>query len=227
MNTRQARKLTTPIYGWDETLFLKVFEPFGATGPVTIRRNAPENPPTQPQSYEGAWASGKRREIQVLCQAGKVLDTWCSFNDFLPTQDRYYIGSGYKEVSAKFVVEIAAIHTVNTTKTVGRQSKVAIYVTTAFVNSSREIIWSPVRWVTAQPICNSAAVRAHLLGIFDIMMSVQHTPGRDSSLPSVSTQAPTPSAQVLSISSGTPVLSDRAATSSLACLSSPPQAEDE
>ena len=228
VNTRQARKLTPAIYGWDETLFMKVFGAFGATGPVTIRRHAPENPPSQPESFESAWATGKRREVQALCGAGRVLDTWCSFNDFPPTQDRYFIGSGYKEVSAKFVVEVAAILTVNTSKPVGRQSKVAIYVTTAFVNSTRQIIWSPVRWSTAQPIINNAAVRSHLLGTFDIMQLVQHTPGRDSSLPSVTTQSPTPSAQVLSISSHqTPRSSERAATSSLPQLSSPPPIEDE
>ena len=174
VNTRQARKLTPTIYGWDETLFLKVFGAFGATGPVTIRKNSPENPPSQPESFEGAWATRKRREVQALCGAGKVLDTWCSFNDFPPTQDRYYIGSGYKEVSAKFVVEVAAILTVNTSKPVGRQSKVAIYVFTAFVNSSRQIVWSPVRWTTAQPISTNASVRSHLLGTFDIMQLV-HT----------------------------------------------------
>ena len=226
VNTRQARKLAATIYGW-ETLFLKVFGAFGETGPVTVRRNAPENPPTQPESYEGAWASGKRREIQVLCGSGKVLDAWCSFKDFLPTQDRYFIGSGYKEVSAKFVMEVAAIHTVNTTKAVGRQSKVAIYVSTAFVNSSRQIIWSPIRWKAAEPICNNAAARSHLLSNFDIMQLVQHTPGRDSSVQSLTTQSPTHSVLVLSSASETPRSSHRAVTSPSQGLSSPPPAEED
>ena len=67
VNSRQARKLTQTIYGWDETLFLKVFDCFGAPGPVTIRRNAPLFPPVQPPSYEGAWAAG--RESDGSCKS--------------------------------------------------------------------------------------------------------------------------------------------------------------
>ena len=220
VNSRQARKLATTIYGWDETLFLRVFETFGKPGPVSVRRNAPLSPPVQPPSYEGAWAAGKRRELQVVCCAGKVLDDWCSFSHFDATSQRYYGFSGYKEVSVKLVVEVAAIHTVNTSARMGKQNKVAIYVTTAFLNSSRQVNWSPVRWTTHHPISQTEAVRTHLIKTYDKFMLVDHLSEKDSTV-----EAPTPSVQLLSSDPQTPWSdSDRAANESLPALTySPPE----
>ena len=182
VNSRQARKLTQTIYGWDETLFLKVFDCFGAPGPVTVRRNSPLLAPVQSPSYEGAWASGKRRELQLICTAGKVLDAWCAFQQFDATSSRYFGWAGYKEVSVKMLVEIAVIHTINTRARMGRQSKVSIYVTTAFVNASRQVNWSPLRWTTKHPISQSAAVRMHLLKTYDKFMTVDHSSDKDSTV---------------------------------------------
>ena len=173
----------------------------------------------QPPSYEGAWAAGKRRELQVVCCAGKLLDDWCSFSQFEATSQRYYGFSGYKEVSVKLVVEVAAIHTVNTSARMGKQSKVAIYVTTAFLNCSRQVNWSPVRWPTCHPISQTDTVRKHLIKNYDNFMLVDHLSDKDSTV-----QTPTPSAQLLSSDNDTPrSKSDREAIECLPVLSSPPQ----
>ena len=214
VNSRQARKLTHTIHGWDETLFLKVFGSFGAPGPVTIRRSAPMLPPVQPQSYEGAWAAGKRRELQVVCAAGKLLDDWCAFHHFDATASRYFGWAGYKEVSVKVLVEVAAIHTVNTRARIGRQSKVSIYVTTAFVNATRQVNWSPLRWATNHPISQNAAVHTHLLKTYDKFMAVDHLSDKDSTV-----HEPTPILQLLS--SATQSTRTHSDQHSLPALSSP------
>ena len=193
VNVRQARKQTSPIYGWDENLFLKVFEGFSTSKHVTARRNSPTIPPVQPQSYEGAWASRRRREIQVILTSGKKLDDWCAFDEFKATAVRFYSNSGYKEVSAKCVVEVVAIHTVDTRRSVGKQSKVSIFVSTVFVTSARKIEWSPLRWEGSQPIDNSTTIATHILKWYDAMLAVERTPGRDSSVFSVSSVPSVPS----------------------------------
>ena len=102
VSTRQARKLVT-LYGWDETLFMRVFHSFGSPGPVTVRRNSPVKPPVQPTSFEAAWASKKKREVQFILCAGATLDKWCSFQQFPASVRRFYASSGYKKISAKLV----------------------------------------------------------------------------------------------------------------------------
>ena len=181
-DVRQARKAAV-VWGWDEVLFLKVFEKLGAApGPVTVRRGAPELPPMQPASYEGAWASKRKREIQVLCVAGPALDQWCSFQDFHATARRFYAGAGYKEVSAKLIVELAAVLTVDTKRSVGKQSKVTFFVSTMTVNSQLVCLSSPCRWSTHHPIDKGDAVRDHAIQFYHSMCDLSTIPSLTSEI---------------------------------------------
>ena len=211
-DVRQARK-TAYVYGWDESLFLKVFENFGTPEPVTVRRNAPIIPPIQPECFEAAWVTRKRRELQLVLCAGKALDKWFSFHvHYPPTSTRFFAEAGYKQVSAKMVVEVAAIHTTDTRRVAGKECRVALFVSTVFVNSQRQVIHSPLRWESSRPLPSAAAVNQHALNFFDKMHDVASTEESKS----------TPTAPI-EISSGTVThLSDPPASSVLSLhLSSP------
>ena len=228
VNVRQARKQTSPIYGWDESLFMKVFQCFNISTHVTIRRNSPTISPVQPQSYEGAWANRRRREIQLILTAGNELDKWCAFDDFKATADRFYSNSGYKEISAKCVVEVVAIHTVDTRRSVGKQSKISVFVSTVFITPARKIEWSPLRWEGFHPIDDSDRIKSHILNWYDTVLLVERTPGRDSSVPSassvssVSMHTPTPSQNQFSSPSSRVLRSVSSRGSSLAAFLTPP-----
>ena len=171
-SVRQARKATF-IYGWDEPLFLRVFEAFGSPGPVTIRRNAPLNRPTQPISFEAAWGTKRRREVQLVLTAGKKLDQWCSFQLFPATAHRFFAEAGYKQVSAKLVVEIGAIHTVDNNRISGKECRVALFVSTVTVNSQREVLHSPLRWDSHHPLPAGLDLEQHALAFYDKMHLVE------------------------------------------------------
>ena len=175
-DVRQARKATI-FWGWDENLFLRVFDKLGVPpGPATVQRGAPITAPMQPASYEGAWASKQKRAIQVLAVAGSALDAWCSFQDFDATSKRFYAGAGYKEVSAKLVVELAAVLTVDTKLSVGKESKVTVFVSTASVNSQHAFLSSPCRWPTNFPIDYGAAVQEHARNFYQRMCDASTVP---------------------------------------------------
>ena len=127
-DARQARKAAV-LWGWDKILFLKVFEKLGATWARDGSRGAPIIAPMQPASYEGAWVSKQKRSIQLLAVAGRALDAWCSFQDFDATSKRFYAGASYKEVSAKLIVELAAVLTEDTKRPIGEQSQITVFVT--------------------------------------------------------------------------------------------------
>ena len=175
-DVRQARKAAV-IWGWDEALFLSVFEKLGAAlGPVTVSRGASSVPLAQPASYEGAWASKRKREVQLLAVAGPALHAWCSFHDFDATRRRFFWGSGYKEISAKLVVELAAVLTVDTKRCIGKQSKVTLYVSTMTVNSQLACLSSPCRWPTNHPVDNGAVVQSHALEFYKNMCDLSTIP---------------------------------------------------
>ena len=175
-DVRQARKAAV-IWGWDEVLFLSVFEKLRVPlGPVTVRKGAPSPPLAQPASYEGAWASKRKREVQFVGIAGRALDSWCSFHDFDATPRRFYWGSGYKEVSAKLVVELAAVLTVDTKRCIGRQSKVTLYVTTMTVNSQLTCLSSPCRWETCHPVDVGTDIQSHAIKFYQNMCDLSTIP---------------------------------------------------
>jgi hypothetical protein len=130
----------------------------------------------QPASYEGAWASKQKRSTQLLAVAGSALDDWCSFQQFSATSNRFYAGAGYKEVSAKLIVELAAILTVDTKRPIGRQSQVTLFVTTISINSQRVFLSSPCRWPTNHPIDYGAAVQEHAQDFYQRMCEVSTLP---------------------------------------------------
>ena len=188
-DVRQARKATF-IYGWDENVFRHVFDGFGEPGPVTIRRNAPLNPPSQPESFEAAWGTKRRREVQLVLTAGKMMDQWCSFQAFPATARRFFADSGYKQVSAKMVVEIGAIHTVDNNRIAGKECRVALFVSTVTVNSQREVLHSPLRWQSHHPLPGGADLEEHALAFYDKMHLVE----------AESTTAATPTTQSTQVS---------------------------
>ena len=174
---RQARK-SAFIWGWDEILFLGVFEKLGVQpgSASTVHRRAPLTPPMQPASYEGAWASKQKRSNQILAVAGSALDDWCSFQDFGASSSRFYAGDGYKEVSAKLVVELAAIFTVDPKRPIGRQSQTILFVTITSINSQRAFLSSPCRWPTNHPIDYGIAVQEHAQNFYQRMCEVSTAP---------------------------------------------------
>ena len=175
-DVRQARKRAV-IWGWDEIIFLSVFEKLRVQpGPATVQRRAALTPPMQPASYEGAWASKRKRSIQLLAVAGSALDDWCSFQDFRASSSRFYAGAGYKEVSAKLIVELAAILTVDTKRPIGRQSQITLFVTTISINSQRAILSCPCRWHTNHPIDYGVAVQEHAQDFYQKMCELSTVP---------------------------------------------------
>ena len=153
IDKQNARKKET-LFHWNENQFRSVFKEWGAPGPVTIRNRSSTIPASQPPTFESAWASKRKRELQVVLTLGHVMERWCRFQDFNTgsNPERFYYGHGRKQIGVKMVSEIAAIFTVDSSKRPGKECRVSLYISTVRVKTGGVVEWSYCGWPTAREI---------------------------------------------------------------------------
>ena len=110
---------------WDENMFRAVFQPLGdPTRPTII-----QVPRDLALTLDGAWASKSVRMLQVLARPGKILQDFCSFQDFQRSKFHLFMGYAFKHIDVRFILELAAIFTCKSTKLPGNRMEVSVYVT--------------------------------------------------------------------------------------------------
>ena len=171
-STKPTHAFLTPFFGLNEKQFLEIFSHFGPVGHVTIRKRCASVPLKQPPTFESAWGSGRKRELQVVLRPGRAMENFCKFQDFnRPGQrERFFFGHGYKQINVKIVSEIAAIFTVDSRKRPGRQTKLTIYTSTCFVTHGYQIKWSNCGYETTHDIDVGAECATNILDYYDRML---------------------------------------------------------
>ena len=171
IDKQNARKKETLLH-WNENQFRSVFKEWGAAGPVTIRKKSPTIPPIQPPTFEAAWASKRKRELQVVLSPGRVMERWCRFQDFNTgsNPERFYYGHGRKQIGVKMISEIAAIFTVDSSKRPGKECRVSLYISTVRVKTGGEVEWSYCSWPTTRDIDDGDDATNAVLEFHDRLM---------------------------------------------------------
>ena len=165
-------RIRQQLFGWDEALFLSVFADLGVPTKPTVlpKRTNPFVYDSQPLTFEGAWSEHKARSIEIKCSLSPQLAAWCCFEDL----DHAYLnfnGCAVIDQSMRIVVELAAVLTCNTTRKLGVGTVVDVFVSTAVVNTKRNIRWPVMaRWEAEKGVRTDLEIKTAVIQTYDNML---------------------------------------------------------
>ena len=165
-------RIRQQLFGWDEALFVAVFGAIGVpTTPTVLPKRAnPAFYDNQPLTFEGAWSEHKTRVIEIKCSLSQQLAAWCCFEDLDHTKLNFN-GCAVIDQSMRIVVELAAVLVCNTSRRLGVGAVVEIFVSTAVVNSKRNIRWPVMaRWDAEKGVRTDLEIKTAVLQTFDDML---------------------------------------------------------
>ena len=165
-------RIRQQLFGWDEALFLAVFGDLGeATTPTVIPKRAnPSFYDTQPLTFEGAWCEHSTRAIEIKCSLSTRLAAWCSFEQLDHTKLNFH-GCAVLDQSMRIVVELAAVFVCNTSRKLGMGTVVNVFVSSAVVNTKRNIRWPTMaRWEADKGVRTDLDIKTAVMQVYDDML---------------------------------------------------------
>ena len=165
-------RIRQQLFGWDECLFIDVFGDLGVpTTPTVIpKRLNPSFYDNQPLTFEGAWSERKPRMIEIKCSLSPQLASWCSFESIDHTKLNFN-GCAVIDQSMRIVVELAVVFVCNTSRKLGSGTLVDLFVSTAVVNSKRNIRWPVMaRWEPEKGVQTDLEIKTAVMQTFEDML---------------------------------------------------------
>ena len=161
------------IYGWDDSLFRAVFGALGPTSPFTVMKphaHAAVN-------MTGGWAGPHPYQLQIMCTPSSRLCDWCSFDQFQNSADFLLMGSCLKRRSMRFVLELVATFSCSSSRMIGHQTMVKLFVSVGLVTSDGTVLLPIARsehdWLPKVVLTDSAKNRA--LKLYDVAQNIMQS----------------------------------------------------
>ena len=165
-------RIRQQLFGWDEELFLSVFGDLGVpTKPTVIPKRAnPSFYDTQPLTFEGAWSEHSTRIIEIKCSMSPKLAAWCSFEEVDHTKLNFH-GCAVLDQSMRIIVELAAVLVCNTNRKLGMGTVINVFVSSAVVNTKRNIRWPTMaRWEAEKGVRTDLEIKTAVMQVYDDML---------------------------------------------------------
>ena len=123
------------LFSWDENLYRAVLAPLGDP----VRPSIVQTPTKLAMTLDGAWASRSHRMLQVLSTPGRALQDFLAFQDFNRSDRVLFSGYAMKHIDVRFVLELAAVFTCNSTRLPGNRMQVEVFVTVSTISDDGNI----------------------------------------------------------------------------------------
>ena len=123
------------LFSWDENLYRAVLAPLGDP----VRPTIAQTPKNLAMTLDGAWASRSYRMLQVLSTLGRALQDFLAFQDFNRSDRVLFSGYAMKHIDVRFVLELAAVFTCNSTRLAGNRMQVEFFVTVSTISRDGKV----------------------------------------------------------------------------------------